>query len=103
MSEEKLLACPFCGAEESERDGESGIQHKSECYIILMETELPNSPRRVMAWNERAGGRIPTPPETGSAKGVGISDLLDANKGTHYAGCPALEGKPVCTCGGRCG
>jgi hypothetical protein len=51
----------------------------------------------------QAGDRQPALPETGSAKGVGISDLLDANRGTHYAGCPALEGKPVCTCGGRCG
>ena len=27
-------------------------------------------------WNERAGGRIPAPPETEDVKGVGISDLL---------------------------
>ena len=25
------------------------------------------------------------------------------SKSLHYAGCPAQAGKPVCTCGGRCG
>lgn len=50
---DKMLHCPFCGATESERDGVVGTQHKEDCYIILMETELPNSPLRIMAWNAR--------------------------------------------------
>ena len=78
MNEAKFLACPFCGTEESERDGVKGIQHKEDCYIILMETELPNSPLRIMAWNRRAGGREPAMSETGGTKGVGMSDLLGA-------------------------
>src|SRR5271168_2844953 len=57
--ETKLLACPFCGAVESERDGVIGTEHKDECYLILMETELPNSPLRIMAWNTRT---TPQPP-----------------------------------------
>jgi hypothetical protein len=81
MNEEKLKACPFCGSEESERDGTNGTQHKDDCYIILMETELPNSPLRIMAWNRRAGDRQPVASET-----VGVKALASA---TGYAA--ALE------------
>lgn len=49
----ELKNCPFCGKSNSERDGIMGIDHHPECYIILMETELPNSPIRAMAWNTR--------------------------------------------------
>ena len=49
----ELLPCPFCGATEEERDGVKGTNHHEECYLILMETELPNSPLRIMAWNSR--------------------------------------------------
>jgi hypothetical protein len=78
MSEEKLLACPFCGTEESERDGTKGTQHKDDCYIILMETELPNSPLRIMAWNRRAGDRQPATPETVGVKALASATLLDS-------------------------
>ena len=54
MTQDKMKPCPFCGAEESERDGQMGVEHKEDCYFLLMESELPGSPLRFMAWNSRA-------------------------------------------------
>jgi hypothetical protein len=99
MSQEKLKPCPFCGAQESERDGVIGTQHKEDCYIILMETELPNSPLRIMAWNQRVAepsneklshrapenmnkprtpadnGQAPVPVGSGDLLGIAINDI----------------------------
>jgi hypothetical protein len=73
---EELKPCPFCGAKEEERDGVKGTTHHAECYFILWETELSNSPLRVMAWNTR---HLPKPPaDTGSSLEE-VEKLLDGN------------------------
>lgn len=76
MTTEKLLPCPFCGANESERDGARGTENSKDCYIILMETELPNSPLRIMAWNTRS---IPSPEQGESCSMCGGKGFIEGN------------------------
>jgi hypothetical protein len=83
MSEEKMIACPFCGwletahekAEHIIVDGAHCLQCR-RCKAVGPQTfdDLGG----VTAWNKRAGGRQPATSETAGTKHVGISDLLAA-------------------------
>ena len=83
MSTTQIKACPFCGkAPTVKQAGRTNYwwvgceihigPESSGCGVSHSDYDRAEAIRK---WNERAGDRQPTPPETGSAKGVGIEKL----------------------------
>ena len=83
MSEAEIKACPFCGKPPTiKQAGRTNYwwvgceihigPESSGCGVSHSDYDRAEAIRK---WNERAGDRQPTPPETGSAKGVGIEKL----------------------------
>jgi hypothetical protein len=85
MSTTQIKACPFCGQQPAIEKPEPSMQM---VFVKCKNLECQSRPgtdglgecMAIDRWNRRAGDRTPAPPETGSAKGVGMSDLLAAVK-----------------------
>jgi hypothetical protein len=80
MNSTEIKACPFCGGTAEARPREDYYDFRVFCKDDKCGCSSPAKGHTFEQaqewWNRRAGDRQPVVPETGSAKGVGISDLL---------------------------
>ena len=71
----KIVACPFCGVMPNNHHGSLRMVHKDYCFFSKAKNLCAKYMSlgwedTIQAWNDRAGGRNPTVPETESVKAL---------------------------------
>ena len=89
---------------------EAGIEYGELCVVV--KADQWEAVQKIVAKIEHLQQIIPKPPNAVTwEQGCRIIDAVQAmlhpkpetRAALHYSGCPTIQGKPVCTCGGRSG
>lgn len=69
--------------------------------IKAMPPEDEEACNELAEYIRRAAGQAPHDVAIHAVHLVAFEMIDKSEKSKHYVGCPAIDGKPVCTCGGR--